>query len=730
MNTQHLDGPRPWADHRVDRRRGPSLALFLGLIGAGTASVSIFVADLVLSWLLPVSPLAAVTLGHAVLMGLVAAAVGGIVGAGVGYRQQRRLLRLSALADAWLRGNLALRTGETAGDELGMLAERLDLLVEHLQEDEEDLVRLRESNVRLTDQVRALAVVEERNRLARELHDSVKQHLFSLTMTASAVRTHLDMVSHGGQALAPDLQEMVQEMETAAQTAQRETTRLIEDLRPAPLQERGLPAALNDYTLLFGAQEHLLVYLDVDCGNVALPPRVAEALYRVAQEALHNVARHAQATRVDVQLQCRGSRVALTVEDNGKGFDPSRTRKGLGISSMHDRLLSIGGRLQVESAPGAGTTVTAEVDISRQDASEEQPQDEGGVRSRTDAWAWLGQRLVIPVGQTWPWLPADQARHLRGPSVGPGTLILKRERRFLGLVRSYTVSSEKQRQPLVRLRPDRGGISWEMGHGSWTLRRVRGLKGRAVVERNEQPLAAMQVQSEDPETVIEIIYDNHFYALSYPTGSSVSFTLASEDGAPVLAASEDVVKCHQAMPLPLLATVLARVIDDASARRIVLKADTSAADKHRQRLRNQLEQELRALVRDADRDLPEPARTKLHALERMVLTVLPEIEDPGSGNHDAYVVRQTIRDYLPTTLADYRALPAAFAEGEPIQEGKTAQEHLLRQLSLLEKAIGEIATRLPRERAQDLLSHGRFLAGKFGQREAQSGEESHQRGHK
>ena len=90
------------------------------------------------------------------------------------------------------------------------------------------------------------------------------------------------------------------EIVNAAQSAQRETTRLIEDLRPGSLEEQGLAAALNDYTLLFGAQEHLLVYLDVQCNDKTLPPAAAEALYRVAQESLHNVARHAHATRVDV----------------------------------------------------------------------------------------------------------------------------------------------------------------------------------------------------------------------------------------------------------------------------------------------------------------------------------------------------------------------------------------------------------------------------------------------
>ena len=265
--------------------------------------------------------------------------------------RRRRVNRLLRVSEAWLRGNLALRATESGHDEISLLGRQLNLLTEHLEEDEQDLERLHESNTRLTDQVRALAVVEERNRLARELHDSVKQHLFSLAMTASAVRTHYQLLEQAGKPVPPDLVEMVQEIETAAQTAQRETTRLIEDLRPGPLQERGLVAALNDFSLIFVARQHLLVYFDVQCNDQWLPPVVTEVLYRVAQEAMHNVGRHARATRVDMQLRCSGHRGILTIEDNGVGFDTGRTRKGLGISSMQDRLISNGGRLTVE-APG------------------------------------------------------------------------------------------------------------------------------------------------------------------------------------------------------------------------------------------------------------------------------------------------------------------------------------------------------------------------------------------
>jgi len=192
---------------------------------------------------------------HLALLIVCAALVGLLLGAWASRRLARRLGRALEISRAWLRGNLSLRIADPTKDDLGLLAEQLDLLADHLEKDERDLDVLRERNARLSDQVRALAVVEERNRLARELHDSVKQHLFSLAMTASAIRARFDAL----QDVPDDLGEMVHEVETTAQAAQREMTRLIKDLRPGSIEEQGLAEALNDYTLLFGAQEHLLI---------------------------------------------------------------------------------------------------------------------------------------------------------------------------------------------------------------------------------------------------------------------------------------------------------------------------------------------------------------------------------------------------------------------------------------------------------------------------------------
>ncbi|MBN1486995.1 MAG: sensor histidine kinase [Anaerolineae bacterium] len=480
-----------------------------------------------------------------------------------------RLDRAAEISRAWLRGNLSLRILDPVSDELGTVVQNMNLLVESLEDDEQDLEELRQRNVRLTDQVRALAVVEERNRLARELHDSVKQQLFSLTMTASAIQAQFSKLS----AIPDDMDEMVSEMTLAAQTAQREMTRLIKDLRPASLHEQGLAASLNDYTLLFGAQEHLLIYLEVEGDDKLLPPSVVEVVYRVAQEALHNVARHARATRVDVQLRCFSGRVALTVHDNGVGFDIGQAREGFGISNMQERLMTVGGRLVIDSQLGVGTTVIAEVGLPHPIGWYTGGGEMGALRPDIEQWHWLGQRLVIPVGQTWPWLPADQ-RHLRRPLIEPlaeGTPFkVKYIAGFLGLNRGYVIQQGDEILPLVRVyyNYNQAHHEWRVGDASWELRRIKGGSGRGVLVRNDQPLAALQYRGRQLHTWSEIVYDSRSYKLSYYKNHPGRYTLVNEVGDEVLTVEGqrrlEITLCNP-VPLPLLIMVTARIVEEMAA---------------------------------------------------------------------------------------------------------------------------------------------------------------------
>lgn len=557
---------------RMTLQPKPRLGLKLTLAHLALVLLSVTIAELIATGSVMLvfrqPPAAILELGIRLTLVLIAAgAIGLAAGAALGHHVARRVRHALEVSQAWTRGNLTLRITDARGDEFGQLAQQLNLLAEHLEEDEQDLDELRERTDRLSDQVRALAVVEERNRLARELHDSVKQNLFSLAMTASGLRARFDALD----TVPAELGEMVHEIEATARAAQQEMTRLIEDLRPESLHTQGLAETLNDYALLLGAREHLLIYVDVVGNDRLLPPAVAEALYRVAQEALYNVARHARATRVDVDLRCIPEHVSLTVEDNGVGFDTDAPHDGLGLDSMEERIMEVGGVLSVESQPGIGTTVVAEVALPHPLGIRPEIASAGEKRPipSIENWSWLGQKLEIPVGQTWPWLPADQA-HLRRPLVEAAeddSVIAQHHFSLLGLRKEYVIRSE-QYGPLVRVRCGRSGYEWEAQGTSWALRHVRGVSGRLVLTRNGQPLAAMQQRGRMLHTWSEIVYDGRGYCLSYTKGRPGGHVVKDEAGDELLTAEgndPDRLRLHRAVPLPLLVMTTMPIVDEVVA---------------------------------------------------------------------------------------------------------------------------------------------------------------------
>jgi signal transduction histidine kinase len=212
------------------------------------------------------------------------------------------------------------------------------------------------TNARLSERSRELSVLEERSRLARDLHDAVSQKLFSLRARARAAAV----------LAGRDPARAAAEMEAVAQLgaeAHAELRAVIDGLAPPELGEAGLAESLRRYAVLAGRAHGVAVGF----GATELPPldeQQEAALYRVAQEALHNALRHAGAGRITVALSRRPRRVVLEVADDGAGFAPGAP-EGLGFASMRGRAEAAGGTLTIRSAPGAGTTVRLAVPLRR-----------------------------------------------------------------------------------------------------------------------------------------------------------------------------------------------------------------------------------------------------------------------------------------------------------------------------------------------------------------------------
>jgi two-component system sensor histidine kinase UhpB len=205
---------------------------------------------------------------------------------------------------------------------------------------------------------RRLVEVEEaeRRRIARELHDRVGQNL-------SALNINLDLAL-GATAGASPLRRRIEDCVSLVDATLQSIENVMAELRPPLLDEYGLGAALGWYGEEFSRRTGIAVVLrDGKDAAVDLRPEAAVALFRIAQQALNNVAKHAGAKHVRVELACEAEEIVLRVADDGAGFDPAAAARGKrwGMKTMRERAEAAGGRLEVDSAPGEGTIVRASV---------------------------------------------------------------------------------------------------------------------------------------------------------------------------------------------------------------------------------------------------------------------------------------------------------------------------------------------------------------------------------
>ncbi|GAC1358640.1 MAG: hypothetical protein NVS4B8_16230 [Herpetosiphon sp.] len=278
----------------------------------------------------------------------------------------RPLTVLQTVAEQVAAGNLNVRTdtrddGEPA---LTRLANTFNAMLDRLAEDNQAIQQSRLLTEKLTQQVIS-AQEEERRRIARELHDETAQSLATLVIYADT------LTGLATERAAPPLRKGIDQIRTVAEHTLTGVRNIIADLRPSLLDDLGLDAAIR-----WQVQERLEpsgIRADVQVRGAGrrLPPRIETALYRVVQEAVSNIIKHAEATYVEIDLDLSSPEVvAARIEDNGKGFDTGFLQRaahpgmGVGVYGMQERVNLVEGNLQIDSSPGEGTEVRVTMPLS------------------------------------------------------------------------------------------------------------------------------------------------------------------------------------------------------------------------------------------------------------------------------------------------------------------------------------------------------------------------------
>ncbi len=221
-----------------------------------------------------------------------------------------------------------------------------------------DLLSIAVERARLYSRSARLGALEERNRLAREIHDTLAQGLAATTLQLESADALL------GAGAPEPVRTPLRRALSLTQANLEEARRSLLDLRAAPLEDRPLAEALEVLVSRWEAETGVGASFEAVNGARPLPPRIEAALYRICQEALANVARHAGAERVTVRLVSTPEKVRLAVEDDGRGFDVSGIPADRhGILGMRERAERLGGRLELRSVPGGGTGVEATVPL-------------------------------------------------------------------------------------------------------------------------------------------------------------------------------------------------------------------------------------------------------------------------------------------------------------------------------------------------------------------------------
>ncbi len=286
--------------------------------------------------------------------GLLVGLCGAVAGSLITRTLKLRLWEAGRMAGRIARGDYRVRVEPGSEDELGWLEEQLNHMADQLESSVTSLREMAEQNRRLGEEAGRGAVLEERMRLARDLHDTVNQQLFVLAMRAAALKNRLKKDSGEAKKLIPEMEKL----EEMARLAHSQIRELILQIRPVTLENEGLGQALEEYVNNTAESEGWQVTTRID-HSIRPDGMVSESLFRIAQEALNNISKHASAKKVEVSLGWEGDNIKFEIGDNGAGFDPRKAIRptAVGLSGIRERTKDIGGRLEIKSAPGEGTKI-------------------------------------------------------------------------------------------------------------------------------------------------------------------------------------------------------------------------------------------------------------------------------------------------------------------------------------------------------------------------------------
>jgi signal transduction histidine kinase len=270
-----------------------------------------------------------------ILFILGAGIMGAFFGSLTAKRMANRLNSVAQAASAWSQGDFSEFIDDPTGDEISQLAERLNNMAEQLQ----NLLKRRQ----------AMAISEERNRLARDLHDSAKQQALAASFQLGTAITLFESDPETAK-------KHLTEADTLVDSVRKELTDLILELRPPAMNERDFTEIMNEYAIEWAHQNGIAIDVNFT-GYRELPLEITQTLYRIMQEALANIARHSSASSVEVSLDFNPDTVTLIISDDGCGFDPDQPQNGMGLHSMRERAESLNGDFIIKSVQGQGTRI-------------------------------------------------------------------------------------------------------------------------------------------------------------------------------------------------------------------------------------------------------------------------------------------------------------------------------------------------------------------------------------